>query len=284
VVTRFIQLRRCLAAVICGLAALCMAGGATAQGRLDAQYVVTLAGVPIGQGSWVIDIRSDQYVAAANGKTAGVLRIFSNGDGATTARGHVSNGRLIPSSYASRITTDRKSEDLRITLAGGNVKEFSIEPPSPPNPDRIPVIEAHRHGVTDPMSAALAHVAGTADPVSPEACNRTVAIFDGRLRYDLKLAYKRMEVVRSEGGYQGPAVACAVYFVPIAGYVPERPAIKYLVAQRDMEVLLAPVAGTRIVVPYRLSVPTPLGLGLMQATRFVTAAQPRESAFNAKTH
>lgn len=282
-VARFIQLRR-LATVMCGLAAVLVGGGATAQGRLDAQYVVTLAGVPIGQGAWIIDFRADQYIATANGKTTGLLRIFANGEGATTARGHVNNGRPIPSSYTSRITTDRKSEELRITLAGGSVKEFSINPPSPPNPDRIPVTEAHRHGVADPMSATLTHVAGTADPVSPEACNRTVSIFDGRLRYDLKLAFKRMEVVRSEGGYQGPAVACAVYFVPIAGYVPERAAVKYLVAQRDMEVWLAPVAGTRIVVPYRLSVPTPLGLGLLQATRFVTAAQPRESAFNAKTH
>jgi hypothetical protein len=126
-------------------------------------------------------------------------------------------------------------------------------------------------------------VAGNADPVSPEACDRKVAVFDGRMRYDLKLAYKRMETVKAARGYRGPAVVCAVYFVPIAGYIPQRAAIRYLVAQRDIEAWLAPVAGTRVVVPYRLSVPTPLGLGIMEATDFVTEAQrPRESAFNTK--
>jgi hypothetical protein len=190
----------------------------------------------------------------------------------------VRNGNLIPASYASSITTDKRTEELRITLSGGNVKDSVIDPPSPPHPDRIPVTDAHRKGVTDPMSGSLARVAGNGDPVAPEACNRTLSIFDGRLRYDLKLAYKRMEMVRAEKGYQGPAVVCALNFVPIAGYVPDRAAIKYLVAQRDMEAWLAPIAGTRVLVPFRVSIPTPLGMGVLEATQFVTMAQPAHAA------
>src|SRR5262249_57741090 len=57
-------------------------------------------------------------------------------------------------------------------------------------------------------------------------------------------------------------------------YVPERPAIKYLVALRDAEVWLAPIAGTRVLVPFRFSMPTPLGVGLLRATEFVTVSQP----------
>ena len=52
------------------------------------------------------------------------------------------------------------------------------------------------------------------------------AMFDGRLRYDLKLDFKRMETVKAEKGYHGPAVVCAVYFTPVAGYIPDRPVIK----------------------------------------------------------
>jgi hypothetical protein len=281
---RFIRFRRGLAAAACGLAGILgLAGDAGAQGRLDARYVVTLAGLPIGRGAWAIDIHGDQYVAAANGQTTGLLRVFASGEGTSAARGTVSNGHLVPAAYESTVSTDRKIEELHITLAGGNVKDFSVNPPTPPAPDRIPVTDAHRRGVTDPMSAALAQVAGNANPVSPEACDRKVAVFDGRMRYDLMLAYKRMETVKAARGYRGPAVVCAVYFVPIAGYIPQRAAIKYLVAQRGIEAWLAPVAGTRVVVPYRVSVPTPLGLGIMEATDFVTEAQrPRESAFNTK--
>jgi hypothetical protein len=284
VLARLIRLRCVLAASACGLlGVLGSVAGAHAQGKLDARYVVTLAGVPIGRGVWVIDINDDQYTAAASGKTTGLLRVFASGEGSGASRGYVINGHLIPSSYASSITTDKKTEELRITLSGGNVKDYAVDPPTPPHPDRIPVTEAHRRGVIDPMSGALARVAGTAGPVSPEACNRTLPVFDGRLRYDLKLAYKRMETVKADKGYEGPVVVCAMYFVPLAGYVPERTAIKYLIAQRDMEAWLAPIAGTRVVVPFRVSIPTPLGLGVLEATQFITAAQPaRASASNVK--
>jgi hypothetical protein len=55
-------------------------------------------------------------------------------------------------------------------------------------------------------------------------------------------------------------------------------AIKYLAKQRDMEVWLAPVAATRVLVPFRVSIPTPIGLGLMQATQFVSVAQPHAAS------
>ena len=60
--------------------------------------------------------------------------------------------------------------------------------------------------------------------------------------------------------------------------MPTRSAIKYLAKQRDMEVWLAPVAATRVLVPFRVSIPTPIGLGVMQATQFVSVAQPRSAA------
>jgi hypothetical protein len=268
--------RHVLALVACGV--LGFAADARAQGKLDGRYTVSLAGVPIGRGAWIIDINNDQYSAAASGQTTGLLRVFASGEGSSAVRGSVRNGNLIPASYASSITTDKRTEELRITLAGGNVKDTVIDPPTPLHPDRIPVTDAHRRGVTDPMSGSLARVAGNGDPVAPEACNRTLSVFDGRLRYDLKLVYKRMEMVRADKGYQGPAVVCALYFVPIAGYVPERAAIKYLVAQRDMEVWLAPIAGTRVLVPFRLAIPTPLGMGVLEATQFVTMAQPAHAA------
>ena len=46
-------------------------------------------------------------------------------------------------------------------------------------------------------------------------------------------------------------------------------AIKYLIEQRDIEVWLVPIAATRVVVPFRLIVPTPMGMGVLQATQFV---------------
>jgi hypothetical protein len=262
------------AATVALTAADAQLGRGFAQGKLDARYTVSLGGLPIGRGAWVIDIADDHFSAAASGATTGVMRVFASGQGQSAARGTVSGGQLVPSTYVSSIATDQKYDDIRMVISGGTVKEFVAEPPTVPSPDRVPVTEAHRRGVSDPMTASLVRMAGNGDPVAPQACQRTSQIFDGRMRYDLKFAFKRVEQVKAEKGYQGPAVVCAVYFSPIAGYIPDRAAIKYLVELRDIEMWLAPIAGTRVLVPYRATVPTPLGVGVLQATQFVAVPQP----------
>ncbi|HEY7664443.1 MAG TPA: DUF3108 domain-containing protein [Xanthobacteraceae bacterium] len=251
------------------------------QGKLDARYTVSLAGLPIGHGAWVISIGNDYFSASANGATSGLLQIFTSGVGESTARGGVSGGQPIPSNYAARIVADHKTDEVRMVISAGAVKEFRVEPPTVAGPDRVPLTEAHRHGISDPMTGSLIRVPGNGDTLVPQACQRTLAIFDGRMRYDLQLTFKRLEQVRSQKGYQGGVVVCAVRFSPIAGYVRDRAAIKYLVQLRDIEMWLAPIAGTRVMVPYRASVPTPIGLGVVQATQFVTL--PQSTRASAKT-
>jgi hypothetical protein len=251
---------------------------ASAQGRVDARYQVTLGGLPIGKGAWVIDIAEDQFTAAASGATSGLLRVFAGGQGSGASRGYMINGMPIAASFAGSITADKKTEEIRMTLERGDIKDFAISPPTQPNPDRIPLTDAHRKGAFDPMTAMLLRVSGSGNPVSPQACQRVLPVFDGRVRYDLALVYKRIEQVKTERGYEGPVVVCGVYFSPVAGHVPDRSAIKYLVAQRDMEIWFAPVAATRVVVPYRVIIPTPIGVGVMEATQFVSAPQPGRAA------
>jgi hypothetical protein len=98
------------------------------------------------------------------------------------------------------------------------------------------------------------------------------------MRYNILFAYKRMEQVKADKGYEGPAVACAIYFVPVAGFIPTRTSIKYLASQREMEVWLAPVGATRVLVPFRMSVPTPIGLGVLYASQFLSLPPPRAAA------
>ena len=254
------------------------AGPALAQGRVDARYSVSLAGVPVGKGAWVIDIADNQYTAAASGATAGLLRVFASGQGSGASRGYIVSGNPVPATFAASITSDKKTEEIRMTLGAGDVKEFSVTPEVPDDPERVPLTTAHRHGVSDPMTGSLIRVPGTGNPLGPLACQKSTPIFDGRMRYNLQFAYKRMEQVKTEKGYEGQVVVCAVYFEPVAGFIPSRASVKYLTSQRDMEVWLAPIAGTRVMVPYRISIPTPVGVGVMEATQFVTSVQPRAAA------
>ncbi len=269
------QLASLCAAALFGLDA---AAPVAAQGKLEAQYEASLAGIPVGRGAWNVEIGDDTYAAAANGGTTGLLKTIANGSGTGASQGRVVNGALVPQAYQASTTTSKKSETIHITLANGNVKEFGIEPQPPVDADRIPITDAHKKGVFDPMTSSLLRVPGNADPLSPDACRTGAAVFDGRMRYDLKLDFKRMETVRADKGYYGPVVVCSVYFTPVAGYIPDRPVIKYLAGQRNIEIAFAPIVGTRILVPFRMVIPTPLGTAMLEATSFLTQATPPHMA------
>ena len=259
---------------LCAVAFMLLAPqSASAQGRLEAHYEATLAGIPVGSGAWSIDIADDQFSASASGGTTGLLKAFASGSGTGAAQGRLVNGALASTSYSATTRTAKKSEAVHVTLVNGNVREYGIEPEPPVDADRIPLTEAHRRGVYDPMTGSMLRVPGNADPLSPEACRTGAGIFDGRMRYDLKLDFKRMETVKAEKGYHGPVVVCAIYFTPVAGYIPDRPVIKYLAAQRNIEIAFAPIAGTRVLVPYRMVIPTPLGTAMLEATQFITTAR-----------
>lgn len=256
---------------------------ARAQGKLDAQYLVTLAGVPVGKGHWIINITEDKYTATASGATVGLLRLFAGGEGASSSQGTMVGGTPVATGFNAVINSNKNKEEFRVRMESGEAKEVSVVPPPPPSDERVPVTEAHKRGISDPMTASLFRVPGNANMMSPEACPRAVSIFDGRYRFDLQLAYKRVDQISAQKGYAGPAVVCAVYFTPVAGHVPDKPAVKYVAGLRDIEIWLAPIAGTRVVVPFRVSIPTPLGLGIMQATEFVSVPQPRTTASSTKS-
>jgi hypothetical protein len=253
------------------LAVFGLAAPAFAQARLEARYSATVAGIPIGAGRWAIDITDTQYTAAVSGTTSGLLRAFTGGQGNATARGTLAGGRL-SSIYAATLSgrNNQKFDSIRITISNGNVKDYKVDPPADNAPDRVPITEASQRGVLDPMTASLVRMPGSGDLLVPEACQRTQEIFDGRLRYDMQFAFKRMDRVKAAKGYSGPVVVCSAYFTPVAGFVPSRAAIRYLAKQRDMEVWLAPIAGTRVLVPYRAQGPTPIGQAVLEAAEFVS--------------
>ena len=125
----------------------------------------------------------------------------------------------------------------------------------------------------DPLTAMLFSAAATDDGLSQGACRHTLPIFDGQQRYDLKLAFKRLDKVAAEKGYAGPVVVCSVSYEPIAGHRASTALVKYLSEGREMEIALAPVAGTRLLAPFRLSVVSMLANLVIEANRFESTAQ-----------
>jgi hypothetical protein len=104
-----------------------------------------------------------------------------------------------------------------------------------------------------------------------------LAIFDGQRRYDLALSFKRMDSMKINIGYAGPVLVCAVVLKPIAGYRADSMLVKYVGGKSDMEIWLAPIAGTAVIAPARVVMPTLIGTLEIAADRF-EIAPPRPAA------
>ena len=271
-----------LLAVAAGLLIAMTGMPARAQGKLKAHYTITMTGITIGQIDWQVDIGSALYTAAASGKASGVLSVLVNGEGSVAARGTLAAGRLEPASYISTTTDDDGTINLQMTFAGGVASE-QITPQPPEHKDRLPVSDADRRGVADPLSAVLISVkAGNGAPASTD-CNHVLMIFDGRRRYNLVLTYDRVDKVALPHSYSGPVLVCGVILQPIAGYRSDSMLVKYVAGRRDMELWFAPIAGAAVMAPIRVLMPTLIGTLKIQADQFDAAAPPPAPASSAPT-
>ena len=257
-----------LVALICALLA---AASARAQGKLKAHYTISMTGVTIGEIVWLVGIGGTLYTTTASGKASGVLSKLVNGEGSVEAQGSLAADRLMPSSYTSTITDDDGTIKLQMTFVDGVATE-TIAPQPPVYADRVPVTDADRRGIADPLSAVLLPTKLGGGAMAASDCHRTLNIFDGRRRYNLALSYNRMDKVAVERGYSGPILVCAVVLQPIAGYRADSMIVKYVAGRRNMELWFAPIAGTSIIAPLRVLMPTLIGTLKIQADRFEAAA------------
>jgi hypothetical protein len=248
-----------------------IAGPAHAQLGFEAAYAIAVARIPIGSAAMTGSIGTDEYVISMSGRTSGLARVIASGEGSMSANGTVSASKLSPLRYTSKSTADDDTLAVTMTFKDGNVFELEASEP-PPGEDRVALTLEHRRQVLDPLSALLIP-AGDAG-VSEAACRRVLPVFDGRRRYDLSLSFRRVEQVKASQGYAGPAAVCSVTFQPIAGHRRASPLLTFLTDGRDVEMALAPVAGARILAPFRITAMYMLGNVVMQATRFEPTAAP----------
>src|SRR5262245_61231973 len=244
---------------------------AHAQGNLDATYTISFARIPVGEIAATVVFCDSEYAISARGRAGGVMKVLSvDGEGSFNTHGAIKDGHPVPTNFTSKIVSNNETSDVTMVLDEGNVRELTATPP--PSQDRVPVTAANRRGIVDPLTAVL-FSAATAETLFPEACRRTLPIFDGHQRYDLKLAFKRMDKVTAQKGYAGPVVVCSLSYEPIAGHRASIPLVKYLSENRVMEMALAPI-GTRFLAPFRLSVVSMLANLTVEANRFETTMAP----------
>ncbi len=235
-----------------------------ADARVGARYSVSVAGFPVASGTLSMIIQDRAYSMQVGMRTSGVGRIAFTSRGSAKSIGWLADARVKPAKYTLNSVTNKKPSNVDMSMKSGAIRSLNVRPKLKKRPDRVPVTKAHRRGVLDPVSAILMPLARTGTALNAAACNRTLPIFDGWTRYDIRLSYKETRKV-SFKGYAGSVVVCKARWVPVAGHRPARRSVKYLQNNRDMDIWLAPIGQLPYLVPLRASIRTKAGPLVVEA-------------------
>ena len=231
-------------------------------------YTVSLAGLSLGKVNLDATLNDDAYRLAGGGKIGGVAQLFAQGRGRVSSVGTFSRGRPVPTRYDYWEISDGEELTIGVALKGGNVVSASVVPPLDRMDERVPVTEAHKRGVVDPLSMLALPVSDVQKGLAGDACNRTLPIYDGRSRFDITLRHIGSDTVSAEG-YSGPAVVCKVFFKAVSGHRKGRKEIKEAESQADIRVWLAPVGDTKVFAPFKMTAKTSVGTASITARRFL---------------
>jgi hypothetical protein len=245
---------------------------APAAATVAVDYGINLAGLPIGTARLAGSFDRDRYAMDVSAVLTGLVGAITGGKGSARASGSFS---AAPQPGAFAITTQTASSGIavRMALAHGNVVQAEVTPPLIDMQDRVPVTPANKRGIIDPVSALLMPTQGRGEPLDPENCNRTLPVFDGATRFNVVLSYAETRPVQKPG-YAGQVLVCNARYQAVAGHRPDRPGVKFMEENREMSVWLAPVEGTRVLIPLRISVLTTIGTNIIEATRWSQGGNP----------
>jgi hypothetical protein len=248
-----------------GLAtALLLAASPAGAASLDATYDVSLLGLSFGTATLSGQVEDSAYKLDVTARLTGLVGGFTGGRGSGAATGSFAGAKPSPATFAVSSASSSESRTVRMALERNAVRALEIEPPIDAKPDRVELKDGHRRNVMDPISAFLMPVEGGSKG-GAAACNRTLPIFDGAARYDIKLSYAGSREIAIDG-YRGPISICKARYVPIAGHRALRPSTKFMAENREISTWLAPVSGTSLMVPVRISVKTMIGTAVIEAT------------------
>lgn len=235
--------------------------------NLKVDYSIALGGFNLGTADVEANLGDGIYQLDATVKTEGIADQFFETTFALESRGSFSGNRVKPARFISTYQDADSSRRVELTYPSRGAPVMAAEPAY--GDGFGPHVQLNDILMTqDPISALL--LPTMAATVSP--CDRSLPLFDGRRRYDLQLREDGMtEINGGENAYNGPAMRCTVGMLPVAGY--ERKTLIKLLAREDsIRVWLAPLEGSDVWIPVRMTLRTPFGGAIMRATRFEIAS------------
>ncbi|NIJ42325.1 hypothetical protein FHS78_002619 [Parvibaculum indicum] len=222
---------------------------------LRAGYTVYVGGFLVARGTLDTWIGGDNYKMRAQLGAAGLPAAFWDGHWDIGAEGAVDGLQVKPQRYVFVSRENDKTKTRLMSWDASGMPETRNDPPE----GKISVLPGERRNTRDPVSALLVPVAGTRNP-----CDRTIRIFDGKRRYDIKLSKDReTEITTRDRGYSGHAIVCKAAFTPKTG-TERKKFTQMLRRDRATEVWLAPLEKGRLYLPIKLKMRTPIGGAVLE--------------------
>ena len=218
----------------------------------SADYSVTLLGLPVASARFDSTFSGRNFRIEGSLASSGIARLFDKTDGTTSVKGSIDPDGVSPRSFVANYTSGRKKGRTTIRFSGDEVTKFvNVPKPKKRGADWIPVGRQHLKAALDPLSSTL--IPAT-DP--SRVCDRTIRVFDGEMRADLKLTHEETGPIR---GFEGEAVTCSAQFIPVAGYRKGRKQIEYLKNDSRISVSFMPLGETGFYAPVDASIGTQIG-------------------------
>ncbi len=260
-------MRGLLRGAIAALAASSMSFSAASAQTLHVTYAISLIGLPLGAGQVKAEITSASYNIDASAKLNALASLVNNSHGASQGHGAIVAGHVSPAAFATTAASSSATRTIRMAIKNNAVSGVDISPPFGDKPDRVPLRPEDTRGIVDPVAAYVFPAPKTGPAVSAADCDRTLPIFDGYTRFDLKLSFVEERKVKAKG-YDGPVAVCAVRYLPIAGHRAKSWGTKFMEENRDLQIWLAPIAGASALAPYKMAIKTAYGMLNIEATEF----------------
>jgi hypothetical protein len=257
-----------IARTLGALALASMVLPASAQGiqsfRVD--YSVSILGLNVARSTFTSTIGPNDFHLNGTLASSGIAKIFDSTEGTMVVRGGMGDG-VQADAYLLSYTSGDKKKRTSVSFSKGAVTKAENVPVRKVNPKRwVPLDKSELTSVTDPISASMVRAASLQD-----VCNRTIRVFDGEMRADLKLSYVGVKPAEVKG-FSGDAVTCRARFVPIGGYKSSK-SIDFMKNKSQIMMTFAPLGTTGVYAPIHVTATTEIGTLTIAARRFETVNQ-----------
>ena len=253
--------------VVCVSCSLAIAAG-DGSTRFTATYGVALRGVPLGEFHLDAATGAERYDLNVHAKFSILAGWLYEASGKSSSVGRRLDGKARPERFSLSYKAGSKHGKRVILFQEGSVSRVKLRPAKGQTAHRLPVTEEHLRNVLDPLTATF--TALSFDGTDTKICDRVVPVFDGKLRFDVRLTPKVAQTADGKilEGLVGPFIVCGARFVPIAGHRPDNKRLAALAREEGIAVWLVKFPQAALYLPYRIEFPTPLGLGSAEINSF----------------